>query len=92
MDLEPIREPSAERGTVPFCSQGIAKRDGPRRFSDRLLIIAGGATHGLPILRILLILSQNPWCPLCPSWLNEIVRNNIDLYQVDHVSEIRHWN
>ncbi len=36
-DLEPIREPSAEKGTVPFCSEDSAKGDSPRRFSDRLL-------------------------------------------------------
>ena len=35
--LEPIREPSGQRGTVPFCSQGTAKGDSPRQFSDRLL-------------------------------------------------------
>jgi hypothetical protein len=34
--LEPIREPPAERGTVPFCSENYAKGDSPRRFSDRL--------------------------------------------------------
>ncbi len=36
-DQEPIREPSAEKGTVPFSSPGIGKGDSPRRFSDRLL-------------------------------------------------------
>jgi len=29
---EPIREPSAVRGTVPFSSLGTGKGDGPRRF------------------------------------------------------------
>ena len=33
--LEPVREPPAERGTVPFCSQGIGNGDGPRHFSGR---------------------------------------------------------
>jgi hypothetical protein len=28
-----VREPLTARGTVPFCSPGIAKRDSPRRFS-----------------------------------------------------------
>jgi phosphatidylserine decarboxylase len=31
--LEPIREPLAERGTVPFCSEDSTKGDSPRRFS-----------------------------------------------------------
>lgn len=36
--LKHVREPSAERGTVPFFSQGTEKGDGPRRFLDRLLV------------------------------------------------------
>ena len=36
--LEPIREPPAERGKVPFCFADYAKGDSPRRFSDRLLV------------------------------------------------------
>jgi hypothetical protein len=39
LDLVPIREPPAERGTVPFTSADSGKGDGPRRFSDRLLVI-----------------------------------------------------
>jgi len=35
-DLEPIRIPSAEKGTVPFCSADSKKGNSPRRFSARL--------------------------------------------------------